>query len=265
MHLRITVLVLLVTCIQFPLLSQTSLSSLGFSSLPGADVERTRTFTKESLYGYIDGGAELYLEFGFDTLVVTELVCNNRDMEVEIYRMKDDEAAFGIFSVSRFRCNGGPKLTKHLCRSAYQVQFCKGPFYVSIVNDSGTEAEQKCANELSSYLLARISESSFEPSRFFTEGVDEETMRSAVLVRGPLGIFNGIPAFSEIIGELTGYSAMIIKKDGKTIASVLFDDAKEATRFISKGVTALPIDTTVYSGGPAVSVVAPQHIVITLE
>lgn len=228
-------------------------------------MERTRTFTKESLYGYIDGGAELYLEYGFDTVVVTDLVFNKRDMEVEIYRMRDDEAAFGIFSVSRFRCNGGPKLTRHLCRSTYQVQFCKGPFYVSIVNDAGTEADQRCANELCSFILERISEPSFEPSRFFADSIDEETMKSAVLVRGPLGIFNGIPAFSEIIGEITGYSALIIKKDRKTIASVLFDDVKKAARFMSRGVTTLPSDVTAHTGGPVVSEVDPRHIVITME
>jgi hypothetical protein len=134
--------------------------------MEGIGEVRSRTFTETSLYGYINGGAELYLEYGFDTLVVTELVRNGRDIKVEIYRMKDPEAAFGIFSVSRFRCNGGPGLTEHLCRSAYQLQFCKGPFYGSIINDTGTMEDQQTADEIATGILAGITKHLLIPPSF---------------------------------------------------------------------------------------------------
>ena len=122
--------------------------------MTGIEIRETRSFSETSLYGYINGGAELYLEYGFDTLVVSELLSEGRDIKVEIYRMKDTEAAFGIFSVSRFRCNGGARLTDHMCRSAYQMQFCKGPYYVSIINDTGREADQKTANDIAANLIS---------------------------------------------------------------------------------------------------------------
>ena len=34
--------------------------------------EKTRTFYKNDLYGHIDGGAELFLEFGFEKLRVNK-------------------------------------------------------------------------------------------------------------------------------------------------------------------------------------------------
>ncbi|MRR23306.1 hypothetical protein EG830_10050, partial [bacterium] len=170
------------------------------SGMNGVESKQSRTFTETSLYGYINGGAELYLEYGFDTLLVTELIIDGSDIKAEVYRMKDAEAAFGIFSVSRFRCNGGQKLTEHLCRSAYQLQFCKGPYYVSIINDTGSEADQKRSADLAALLIENIAEPSFDPGSFYSEAVDEETMRGAVLVRGPLGIYNGIPALSDRLG-----------------------------------------------------------------
>ncbi|MFZ0471535.1 MAG: DUF6599 family protein, partial [Bacteroidales bacterium] len=126
MYLKKSVITFLAACTAVTAAAQVSLSSMVLAGLPGIETTKTKTFTSESLYGYMDGGAELYLEYGFDTLVVTEVVSGGKDIKIEFYCMRDAEAAFGIFSVSRFRCNGGPRLTEHQCRSAYQLQLCKG-------------------------------------------------------------------------------------------------------------------------------------------
>jgi hypothetical protein len=211
----------------------------------------------------MNGGAELYLEYGFDTLMVTEVASGKNDIKIEFYCMSDAEAAFGIFSVSRFRCNGGPKLTVHQCRSAYQLQFCKGSYYVSIINNTGTDAEQKTANEIAGLLISNIADLPFEPVRFFEGGLDDETMKSAVLIRGPLGIYNGIPVLIDVLGDVTGYSALIIKKDQKTIGSLRFDTPDAAGQF-TKGINScLPADTISMNNQPAVSVISTQQIIVT--
>ena len=167
MYLKKSVITFLVACTAVTAAAQASLSSMVLAELPGIETTKTRTFTAESLYGYMDGGAELYLEYGFDTLVVTEVVSGGKDIKIEFYCMSDAEAAFGIFSVSRFRCNGGPRLTDHQCRSAYQLQFCKGRYYVSIINDTGTDAEQKTANEIAANLIRNIADPPFDPVLVF--------------------------------------------------------------------------------------------------
>jgi hypothetical protein len=244
-------------------LAQTTESRQGLAAVQGIGEVRSRTFTETSLYGYINGGAELYLEYGFDTLVVTELVRNGRDIKVEIYRMKDPEAAFGIFSVSRFRCNGGPRLTEHLCRSAYQLQLCKGPFYVSIINDTGTKEDQETADEIATGILANIPEASFDPTLFFEEPVDDETMRGAVLVRGPLGLYNGIPELSDTFGEATGYSALMIQREGRTRASLRFESPGTATEVL-RCIRMSPAGSHyAISSDSVVSIISPSQIIIT--
>jgi len=244
-------------------LAQTTESQHGLAAVQGIGELRSRTFTETSLYGYINGGAELYLEYGFDTLVVTELVRNGRDIKVEIYRMKDTEAAFGIFSVSRFRCNGGPGLTEHLCRSAYQLQFCKGPFYVSIINDTGTMEDQETADEIATGILANITEASFDPTLFFEGPVDDEAMRGAVLVRGPLGLYNGIPELSDTFGEATGYTALMIQSEGRTRASLRFESPGEASEFIRSRRMTTPGSHYAIGSDSIVSAIAPNQIIIT--
>lgn len=263
MHYRLIVSSALLTLLTFSSSGQRLFISRALSEVQGIESSDSRTFTEKSLYGYINGGAELYLEYGFDTLIVTELVSDGRDIKVEAYRMKDPEAAFGIFSVSRFRCNGGPRLTQHICRSAYQVQFAKGPYYVSIVNDTGTEADQSKSLEIASFIIEHIPDLSFDPSYFYSDGVDEETMKGAVLVRGPLGIYNGIPTLTEKLGEASDYSALMIRRGQDTLASLRFKDDKSVNAFLHTKKLFPTDGESALNSTSIVSVIAPNHIIIT--
>jgi hypothetical protein len=66
------------------------------------DVE---TYTKDGLYGYIDGGAEIVFQYGFHELAVFKFkpaavaaLPAQKELVLEIYRMESGEAAFGIYS-----------------------------------------------------------------------------------------------------------------------------------------------------------------------
>ena len=62
------------------------------------------TYTKDGLYGYIDGGAEIVLQYGFKELAVFKFepaaVAEGatKGLVLEIYRMASGEAAFGLYS-----------------------------------------------------------------------------------------------------------------------------------------------------------------------
>jgi len=247
-------------------IAQSSFPTLKTNDLPGVEFTGTRSFTETSLYGYIDGGAELYLEYGFDTLVVTELTSQAKDIKVEVYRMKDPEAAFGIFSVSRFRCNGGAKLTDYYCRSAYQLQLCKGPYYVSIINSDGTNEEQALSDNIARTLLASIDGPSFNANQFSPEEVSKEMMKSAVLVRGSLGVFNGVPSISEILGGAAGYTALITKGVDGTLISLRFDSEEGANSYIQSQEIDREIldrgEQTATKAGATASKICIQHLLI---
>ncbi|MBK7731245.1 MAG: hypothetical protein IPI37_00265 [Bacteroidales bacterium] len=106
-----------------------------------------------------------HLEYGFDTLLVTELVIEGSDIRAEVYRMKDHEAAFAYSPSHVSAATEVPRLTEHLCRSAYQSQFCKGPA-VSIINDTGSDDDQKRPADLAKADDGNIVEPSFDPSQF---------------------------------------------------------------------------------------------------
>jgi hypothetical protein len=106
-----------------------------------------RSFAKTNLYGYIDGGAEIVLQYGFQALKVYELVpekkaAEKKSITLEIFRMDSPASAFGIFSTRR---EGGERTSPRIKATHWiapgQANFVKGEFYVNILATACTEAE----------------------------------------------------------------------------------------------------------------------------
>ena len=56
-------------------------------------------YVGDDLYVFINGGAEIYHEYGFNKVVYNEYKDKNENsINVEIYEMKSPESAFGIYS-----------------------------------------------------------------------------------------------------------------------------------------------------------------------
>lgn len=60
-----------------------------------------RIFEHSKLWEYIDGGADVYIEYGFQQVSTVELVNDNGSIIVDIYEMKTPEGAFGMYARER--------------------------------------------------------------------------------------------------------------------------------------------------------------------
>ncbi|MBN2399809.1 MAG: hypothetical protein JXI33_05645 [Candidatus Aminicenantes bacterium] len=91
-----------------------------------------RLFTGAALYQHINGGAELYHQFGFDRLVVQDYAGDAHEARVEIYKMNDPAGAAAVFV----------EITKGMTRQAvygttcvlddYQILFLRQAYCVSV-------------------------------------------------------------------------------------------------------------------------------------
>jgi hypothetical protein len=93
-----------------------------------------RRFVGAALYQHIDGGAELYNQFGFDRLLVQDYAGDGHEIRVEIYRMNDAQGAGAVFAeITRGMA------TQVLYGAAcvlddYQVLFQRQAFFVSVTS-----------------------------------------------------------------------------------------------------------------------------------
>jgi hypothetical protein len=82
---------------------QKPFASLLRQPLPGHASERAQPsfYNPDSLYQYIDGGADLYLLYNFKGLLHQDFKSGAADLTVDIYDMDKSEDAFGIYAAER--------------------------------------------------------------------------------------------------------------------------------------------------------------------
>lgn len=115
-----------------------------------------RVFTSEGLYGHINGGAELVLQYGFRELVVhvfeparegpkaagASEPPATKEIVLEIYRMESGEAAFGLYST---RLEGGeerrPEVVSDNWITPGQANLVKGEFLANVLASGCTDEE----------------------------------------------------------------------------------------------------------------------------
>ena len=112
------------------------------------EIRRERVFTGEGLYGFMNGAADLFLEYGFKSLKNRDMIYKGEAFTVDIYEMLNPENAFGIYSMHVFRCQSADSLGAIDCFSPYQLQAVVDNLYISIVFPSGSTKAQQIAGEL---------------------------------------------------------------------------------------------------------------------
>jgi hypothetical protein len=104
--------------------------------------EAPTTYNPETLFEYIDGGAEAFLQFDFEALTAANYVNGKKqELRVDIYRHASPARAFGIYSQERRA--GSTKLPGKLegVASADHLEFVAGAYYVKLALAGGGKAD----------------------------------------------------------------------------------------------------------------------------
>ena len=146
-----------------------------------------KRFTEADLYGYIDGGAELFLEYGFEQLTVQKYRNGADDFTVEAYRMTDPAAALGIYLMKAGKEAPVPGFRERHTANRYQLMFCRDRYFVIVNNLSGKEALAPAQPKFAAYIASKlpaaaaVTELQMLPREGLVPG-------SARLVRGAYGL-----------------------------------------------------------------------------
>lgn len=203
----------------------------------GGEITRTEFYIGEELWGLINGGADLYLEYGLERTLLQEINYDDNIYRVEVYGMTGLEEAYGIFSINKFNCAKSDTIVKHICITPYQIQAAVGRFYFSISNQSGDRAAQKYSLHLFEKFLSKIELKNFIVPEYFLQPPFEPYQNQIKLIKGKLGLQNGFPRWEKYFADTNNYKIVLlpIKSDGGFINTALIDFGSEeaAGRFIS--------------------------------
>jgi len=137
--------------------SRSDLSALLPSTVDGwQSAPDDRFYDPGNLYDYIDGGAELFLSFGFRELISRTYVLHGQpEIVVDIFDMGSSRDAFGVFSHSREVIDSsfgqGSQYTGGL------LLFWKNNYYVSILASPETGESKKSVSKLAEHIDSAIS------------------------------------------------------------------------------------------------------------
>jgi hypothetical protein len=208
MYFALRFLLLLPAALSVSAAPETDMPLLASGELPSLEVVSTQQFVGKGLYGYIDGGADLYHEYGFERVAVQEVRFNDEQYWVEASRMSDPPAALGIFTVSRGNCGPLDSLSRFSCFSPYSVQWALSKYFLRIANSTGSPAAQAGGLQLARLLSSKIEGDTIKaPPILHAAGGKEQDL---LFIRGILGMQNGLDEWSPLVDGLDGFEAYIV-------------------------------------------------------
>ena len=149
--------------------------------------EALREFPGSRLFDHIDGGAELFLEFGFKKLYVQRYKKGEDELALEIYEMESPEAALGLYLMKCGRETPVKGLDARNSGEPAQLTILQGRCFLHVNSFSGREDLLPVMIELARRALAGIPDEKAADliGRLPGQGLQPG---SACLFRGPVGL-----------------------------------------------------------------------------
>lgn len=146
-----------------------------------------RTFTGQDLFNQIDGGAELFLEFGFARLRLQAYAKDKAELTLNAYEMDGAAAALGVYLMKMGRETPFPEIGARNSSEEAQMTMVKGRYFVQVDNLGDEPAPRAEAAALANAFLAGVADETVRtplellPAGGLVAGTER-------LIRGPYGL-----------------------------------------------------------------------------
>ena len=154
-----------------------------------AETTPARVAVGNGLFELIDGGAELYQEFGFREAISWTLASPTKaTIQVELYQMTDPAAAFGQLSLMQSGKYTRGELGQGSLRFSYYLALWSGPFFVSVTGSKDDAATQAEVDKLGAQLALDLPRTVGIPKWFAL--LPPNGLKEHKYFRGPIGLSN---------------------------------------------------------------------------
>ena len=155
---------------------------------PGWDQSgNVQRFVPETLFNHINGGAELFNEFGFRELTLQRYARKDTEIALEVYEMDRPESALGVYLMKSGRETKQTGIPARHSGGLYQLMIVHSRYYIQIHNFSGDSAAVQVMKELAVRLIHSIP---VDPGVDLLERLPRENRvpGSQWIFRGPYGL-----------------------------------------------------------------------------
>ena len=127
-----------------------------------------RLFEPGNLWEYINGQAELYIQYGFRLVVTSDYISteNSSSLTIEIYLMESPNHAFGIYAAERSPDDHFIEVGVQGYIAENILNFWKGPYYVKITSPQSSPTIKEALLKFSRVIADKIAGNYSEPELF---------------------------------------------------------------------------------------------------
>jgi hypothetical protein len=156
-----------------------------------------RYFEGDALYEYIDGGAEIYYEYGFKSVCVQDYVDpKGKSVSVEIFDMTNDGNAYGAYTYKTHNEGKKVSLGADGQLADYYLNFWKGNILVTLTGFDETSETRDGLMLLANGIDVRLDLSSERPRIVSYLPTENFVPQSVKYFKGILGLRNSHPFFA---------------------------------------------------------------------
>jgi len=184
----------------------------------------------EELYTYIDGGAEIYQEYGFRRVIIQDYKnAKGRSVSLEIFEMETPAAAFGMFSFKRSGSGKTVTLGAGAELEAYYLNFWKGRFLVTLTGFDEAPETIAALTAVAGIVDSKIRDTGETPG--LVASLPEKGLRpgSVKYLKGLLGLSN-ITSFATACGLSFTEAVRGVYENGATLLILDYGTADARAR-----------------------------------
>ena len=170
------------------------------------------SFSRETLFDHINGGADIYFEYGFTTLLIQQYKKGDKSVSLEIYCMDNPRAAFGIYSYNRHPTLSAAEVGGDGTIHPNGLFFWQDRYYVDVRQLGSATIFSEEFLALAKAVARKIGADADKPAIMNLLPREHMIPRSEVLAVGFLGIDNQVYVSNEnLFGLEKGESAAIAR------------------------------------------------------
>jgi hypothetical protein len=155
-------------------------------------------FEGKDLFIYIDGGAEIYFEYGFRRVIVQDYRNDaGSRLSIEIFEMESTDSAYGMFTFKRSPRGEAVALGDECQLADYYLNLCKGRYLVTITSLDQEAAAKEGLAGLARLVEKKLSERGQSPGLISLLPEGDQQPQSIRFFKGPLALYNSYPFFRE--------------------------------------------------------------------
>ena len=147
-------------------------------------------FIGDNLFDLIDGGADLYLEYGFDRVISAHYADPSlNNIQVEIYEMIDASSAYGIFSITQQTLEWSNQYGNLSTVNQDYISFWKSKYYVILSWSSRQHLDEPLLAKLANMIGQKIPDEGNYPN-LMQSFQEADPGKKVIYLKGNLALSN---------------------------------------------------------------------------